>query len=67
MNECSKERVLDMLEAIGNGASATNHGFIEAFIKNEHLRKAAATLYVLNSREEGEKLFLPSRLLPPLD
>jgi hypothetical protein len=67
MNECSKERVLEILEAIGNGASAVNHPFIETFVKDESVRKAATTMYVLNLCAEGEKIFLPSRLLPPLD
>jgi hypothetical protein len=67
MNECGKETVLAWLEDLRRGERAVNHPFIERFIGEADVRKAAALVKSISGHSAGEKVFLPAHLLPPLD
>jgi hypothetical protein len=66
MNEC-KTHVLAFLESVRNGETANNHPFVETFMAEASVRKAASAVNALSTSRAGEKLYFPSETLPPLD
>jgi hypothetical protein len=67
MKPCDKETVLAWLAQVRNGESEALHPFVETFVGDENIRKAATAVNVLAMYGAGERLLLPSALLLPLD